>query len=288
MIRQLILSVAAIFGLTTMAMGQNVTLTINANPTINDCAVTFTGTNAEFPGWGVQAGSIQVVMIPSAGGLSRAFAAQNGTQPGQWTCTTARVPNNGYKAFAIATAAPVATTTTTTTATTGDDGGGGPQNPGDQPAPQLICSPQIDVSTVVFGPPGGPPPPAPPADDKPWFVVAYDGNSPARGAPVNNAASIKAKGTFAKTPDFLAAAEAETAILVQLPSGGGQFFRSPGVPNQASQQQGVYIWEVPEANTPQLPLNPKYNVYAYIRFQKIVNDMPTGEYQLICTPMQLR
>lgn len=271
MIRKLTLSLTVMFGMATATVAQNVTLTINPNPTITDAKVKLTGTNQAFPGWGVTTDSILVVVIPKAGGLSRTYPAQNGTQPGEWTCTTPALPPRTYLAFAIATAAPVASTQTAMV------GGGGDPTP--VPSPQSICSPVIEFQqTNVLT--------TPLPDDAPWFEMTYDATSPRRVQELPMTAKIIAAGSLTNTATPLDRGSASKPILVQLPSTGGEFVRSEAAANLQVAQNG-YIWSITNTDTPELPLQPKHNVYAFVTVKrKNEQGVETGEIQLICTPMK--
>ncbi len=223
MIRKLVLTVVAVFGLTTVAKAQvNGSVTINP-PTYDTDAtrswkLTFTGGFGNAAGWTVD--EFQVVLIPKAGGISRSFATLNPAAQNAWSITTDEAIESGvFNAFVIA-----KTWDATVVQVVVDDG---PPPPPPPPAPRtLICSKVIEVNTGTLA--GG-------ANNPTLAAKTYASLTFGAGSPVRLVNGFQATATTGRG-DYVLQQQNESfgtdystrPCMVFLPADGGEFSRVYG------------------------------------------------------------
>ena len=223
MIRKLVLTVVAAFGLTTVAQAQvNGSVTINP-PTYDTDAtrswkLTFTGGFGNAAGWTVD--KFQVVLITKTGGISRTFATANPAGQNAWSITTdVAIEPSIYNAFVIA-----ETWDATVVQVVVDDG---PPPPAPQPAPRTpICSTVIEVNTSTLA--GGANNPTVGAQT--YATLTFGLGSPVRiGAFTLQGKATTGRGLYVPQQNEVTGTDYSVPpVMVSLPNNGGQFYRTEG------------------------------------------------------------
>lgn len=257
MIRQLVLSVAAVLGLSAAALGQSVTLTIN-QPTqdTSNFQLNFTGTFASAEGWSVS--SFQVVLISSTG-LSKTYAGA-GTGNGTWGATTTDAIAPGtYKAFVLAV--------------------GSRTNPTESKdycsAIITVTCPQMVGTQVKVKNPTQP--------TNTYVTFTFNAGSPVRAGGVISGVASALPGTY-QIPDpnptnIQVGYDPDVApVMNLLPVGGGEYFRITGQWGQNPSSTGSASVGVQQGS-------PLYNVYMHLsanrKEQNVIVDT-----QLIATEIK--
>ena len=267
MIRKLVLAVAAVFGLSAVALGQQpVPVGGNDAPVQNlDPSITITQAQKNFPGPGGanptdwtftvsgtfsapvvngnnwQLTGMSLTVVPKDGGRSDSYGVQAGSNPSSWTVTTNTCGAGDYFLFVIATAS-LPNPQTTTALSSAPVFSNMPQN-----------SPTGQMNNAF---------PAKGYVSFNWFV------NPTRNANMISATSRTNAGANATT-DLQS-----KPVIVVIPKNGGQYFRSNnGSWGNPPAQQEPYTGT---ASSPQLPAGTQYYTYMHMTGVRAGGTPPTN------------
>ncbi len=257
MIRQLVLSVATILGLTTVAMGQypgpqqpppaEVRLVIYPDTSCepDSWKMNFSGTWSTIQYW--TTADFQVILMPKLGGISRVCTGSS-TVPGEWTAKSSEgIPPGAYTAFVIS---------------KGWDSRMDKSSAGD------YCSKVIDVTspTQIAGATINPP-----AADAPIGTFRFGLDGPTRTSEQRMAGAAEA-AKVGNDPQTETVFRPTSATMVLLPTDGGKFLRI---------QSATWNNTVATIYSQPLNANPKYNVYLHVNcYQKVNTIVIPGDYTI--------